>query len=172
MPGHFQGHSKGRILSNYCLSFGRFLKRGTSDAFHSCGTCVLRTSCTKSVTQSTNTSSKCKSTPTHPHPPHHPLTHPPTHNTHTHTLSTDYHTVQVTHHAHTEHCIKSPPHTVLTRITYLIPQTCRTGFPQVAARQSADRQHGNARIVRAAMCGSSTDLYNHPRMNAEAYVLD
>ena len=53
----------------------------------------------------------------------------------------------------------------LTRITYLFPQTCCIGFPQ-------DRQRGNARIVRAGMLGSSVDLYNHPRINAEAYVLD
>ena len=75
----------------------------------------------------------------------------------------------------------------LTWITYLFPQTCCIVFPQVVARQSAgartairrspvrqcmDRPRGNARIVHVAMCGSSADLYNCPRMNAEAYVLD
>ena len=52
----------------------------------------------------------------------------------------------------------------LTRITYLFPQTCRIGFPQVATWQSAG--------AHTAMRRSSADLYNRPRMNAEAYVLD
>ena len=52
----------------------------------------------------------------------------------------------------------------LTQITYL--------FPQVAARQCRNRQRSNARIGRAAMRGSSADLYNLPWMNAEAHILD
>ena len=58
----------------------------------------------------------------------------------------------------------------LTRITYLFPQTCRLGFPQVAARQSAgartairgsparqcaDRLRGNARIIRGSVQSSA-----------------
>ena len=60
----------------------------------------------------------------------------------------------------------------LTWITYLFPQTCRIGFPQVAARQSAgaraairgsparqcaDCPRGNARIIRGSVQSSADE---------------
>ena len=63
----------------------------------------------------------------------------------------------------------------VTRKTYLFPQTRRVGFPRAAARQYADAraairglsarqyadcQRGNTRIVSAAMRGRSADLHN------------
>ena len=47
----------------------------------------------------------------------------------------------------------------VTRIPYISPQTCRNGFPKVAARQSTGAR-------------GSVQCRGRPRMNAEAYVLD